>query len=138
VDLAGGAAQVIAGAPQYHSAPVVCDSGRVVVFVSNTGGNQIWKADADGRNGVQLTHGIGEVYPVCPKEGRWIAFVSEDESLAGGNLRKMPLDGGQDSAVIPNIVIGINLAQDGKHILFASLDYQDSNNSDVVLFTRDR
>ena len=54
VDLAGGAAQVIAGAPQYHSAPVVCDSGRSVVFVSNTGGNHIWKTDADGTNVVQL------------------------------------------------------------------------------------
>ncbi len=137
VDSAGGAAQVIAGAPQYHSAPVVCDSGRSVVFVSNTGGNHVWKADADGTNVMQLTHGIGEVYPVCPKEGRWVAFVSEDEALAGGNLRKMSLDGGQDSALIPNTVIGINLAQDGKHILFASLDYQHNNKLSVGQATLD-
>jgi serine/threonine protein kinase len=137
VDLTGGAAQVIAGAPQYHSTPVVCDSGRSVVFVSNTGGNHIWKTDADGTNAVQLTHGIGEVYPVCPREGRWLAFVSEDEAIAGGNLRKVSLDGGQDTALIPNTVIGINLAQDGKHILFASLDYKDSNKMRVGQATLD-
>jgi Tol biopolymer transport system component len=137
VDLPGGAAQVIAGAPQYHSAPVVCDSGRSVVFVSNTGGNHIWKTDADGTSVVQLTHGIGEVYPVCPREGRWVAYVSEDESLVGGNLRKVSLDGGQDSPVIPTSVIGINLAPDGRHMLFAVLDYKDNNKMSVGQATLD-
>lgn len=128
VELAGGAAQVISGAPQYHSAPVVCDSGRFVVFVSTTGGgNHIWKTDADGSNAVQLTHGVGEVYPQCPREGHWIAFVSEDETIAGGNLRKVSLDGGKDSAVVPISVIGINLEPDGRHILFASIDFHAGN-----------
>ncbi len=137
VDLTGGAAQVISGVPQYHSAPVVCDSGRSIVFVSNTGGNHIWKTEADGTNSVQLTHGVGEVYPQCPREGRWVAFVSEDESTPGGNLRKVSLDGGQDSAIIPNTVIGINLAPDGTHILFASLDYQANSKLRVGLVTLD-
>ena len=110
---------------------------RSVVFVSNTGGNHIWKTDADGTNVVQLTHGIGEVYPVCPKEGRWVAFVSEDEALAGGNLRKMSLDGGQDSALIPNTVIGINLAPDGKHILYAFVDAGAGNKFRVGQATLD-
>jgi eukaryotic-like serine/threonine-protein kinase len=136
VDLGGGAAQVIAGPPQYHSAPVTCDSGRSVVFVSNTGGNHVWKTDADGANVVQLTHGIGEVYPVCPREGRWVAFVSEDESLAGGNLRKVSLDGGPDSPVISTSVVGINLAPDGKHILFAVLS-QEGNKLSVGQATLD-
>jgi Tol biopolymer transport system component len=136
VDLGGGAAQVIAGPPQYHSAPVVCDSGHSVVFVSNTGGNHVWKTDADGTNVVQLTHGIGEVYPVCPREGRWLAYVSEDESLAGGNLRKVSLDGGPDSPVISTSVVGINLAPDGKHILFAVLS-QEGNKLSVGQATLD-
>jgi eukaryotic-like serine/threonine-protein kinase len=136
VDLAGGAAQVIAGAPQYHSAPVACDSGRSVVFVSNTGGNHIWKSDADGANVVQLTNGIGEVYPVCPREGRWIAYVSENESLPGGNLRKVSLDGGPDSPLISTSVVGINLAPDGKHILFAVLS-EETNKLSVGQATLD-
>jgi serine/threonine protein kinase len=123
VDLASGPSQIISGSPRYHSMPVVCDSGRTAVFVSNTGGgNHLWKIDTDGTNIVQLTHGVGEVYPHCPTEGRWVAFVSEDEATPGGNLRKMSLDGGQDSAIVPDTVIAINLAPDGKHILFGSLE----------------
>lgn len=123
VDLDGGtAAQVIAGSGQYHSSPIACDSGRSVVYVSTVGGgNHLWKVDADGSNAVQLTRGAGEVYPQCPREGRWLAYVSEDES-AGNNLRRMALDGGPDAAIIPEGVIGLNLAPDGKHLVFASLD----------------
>jgi len=120
-DVSGGAPQTIATG-QYHSQPIVCDSGRSLVFISTAGGgNHIWKSDADGSHTVQLTHGVGEVYPQCPKDGRWVVYVSEDET-AGPNLRRTSLDGGSDSAVIPNTVIAINLAPDGKHILFASLD----------------
>jgi len=122
-DLTGSAAQILSGAPQYHSSPVVCDSGHTVVFVSTSGGmNHLWKVDADGGNSVQLTHGVGEVYPQCPREGRWVTFVTEDEATVGGNLRKMSLDGGPDAGIVPNSVIAANLAPDGKHILYAFVD----------------
>jgi serine/threonine protein kinase len=120
-DLSAGTPQIISGG-QYHSQPIVCDSGRSLVFISTFGGgNHIWRSDADGSHSVQLTHGVGEVYPQCPKDGRWLVYVSEDEN-AGPNLRRISLDGGADSAVVPNDVIAINLAPDGKHILFASLE----------------
>lgn len=123
VDLTSGPSQIISGAPRYHSMPIACDSGHTAVFVSNTGGgNHLWKIDSDGTNTVQLTHGVGEVYPQCPREGRWVAFVNEDEATPGGNLRKMSLDGGEDSAIVSDTVIAINLAPEGKHILFASLE----------------
>jgi len=138
VDLTAGAAQIISGAPQYHSAPIVCDSGRTVVFVSTTGGmNHLWKIEADGGNSVQLTHGVGEVYPQCPREGRWITFVSEDEAAAGGNLRKMSLDGGPDSSIFPDSVTAANLAPDGKHILFAFVDARAGNKVRVGQATLD-
>jgi serine/threonine protein kinase len=122
VELTSGPSQVISGAPRYHSMPIACDSGRSVVFVSNAGGNHLWKIDIDGTNAVQLTHGVGEVFPQCPREGRWVAYVSEDEATPGGNLRKISLDGGPDTAIIPNTVIAINLSPDGRQILFASLE----------------
>ena len=138
LDLTSGPSQVISGAPRYHSMPVVCDSGRTAVFVSNAGGgNHLWKIDTDGTNVTQLTHGIGEVYPHCPTEGRWVAFVNEDEATAGGNLRKISLDGGQDSGIVPNTAIAINLAPDGKHILFASLDEAPDKKLRVGLATMD-
>ncbi|MGC1090161.1 MAG: protein kinase, partial [Candidatus Acidiferrum sp.] len=138
VELTGGNARVISGAPQYHSSPIVCDSGRTVVFISNSGGgNHIWKSDADGTNAVQVTHGVGEVYPQCPREGRWLAFVSEDEAIADGNLRKISLDGGKDSPMVSTPVIAINLAPDGKHILFATVDYHANNQIRVGQATLD-
>ena len=122
LDLPAGTAQVLSGNGQYHSSPIACDSGRSIVFISTVGGgNHLWKMDADGSHLVQLTHGLGEVYPQCPREGRWVAYVDEDE-LSGNNLRKISLDGGPDTLLIPGAVIGINLTPDGKHILFASLD----------------
>jgi serine/threonine protein kinase len=138
VDLTSGTSQIISGTPRYHSMPVVCDSGRSAVFVSNTGGgNHLWKIDVDGTNVVQLTHGVGEVYPRCPAEQRWVAYVNEDEATPGGNLRKMPLDGGQDSAIVPETAIAINLAPDGKHILFATLDEGPEKKLRVGLATVD-
>lgn len=138
MELTGGNARVISGAPQYHSSPIVCDSGRTVVFISNSGGgNHIWKSDADGTNAVQVTHGVGEVYPQCPREGRWLAFVSEDEAIADGNLRKISLDGGKDSPMVSTPVIAINLAPDGKHILFATVDYHANNQIRVGQATLD-
>jgi serine/threonine protein kinase len=135
-DLGGGGAQVISG-QQYHSSPVVCDSGRSIVFVSNQGGNHLWKTDVDGTNTVQLTHGVGEVYPQCPTEGRWLAFVSEDEEIAGGDFRKMSLDGGPDSPLVPGDVIGINAAPDGKHLLFAMMGIETGNKLRVGQITVD-
>jgi serine/threonine protein kinase/Tol biopolymer transport system component len=138
VDLTSGPSQIISGAPRYHSMPVVCDSGRTAVFVSNTGGgNHLWKIDADGTNVTQLTNGVGEVYPHCPVEGRWIAFVNEDEATPGGNLRKMSLDGGPDTAIVADVAISINLAPDGKHILFATLDEGPEKKLRVGLATVD-
>jgi serine/threonine protein kinase len=137
VDLTAGPSQIISGSPRYHSMPVTCDSGRSVVFVSNAGGNHLWKIDIDGTNAVQLTHGVGEVYPQCPREGRWVAFVGEDEGTPGGNLRKMSLDGGQDAAILPETSIAINLAPDGKHILFANLEEGPDKKLRVGLATVD-
>jgi serine/threonine protein kinase len=138
VDLTSGPSQIISGAPRYHSMPVACDSGRTAVFVSNTGGgNHLWKIDTDGTNLTQLTKGVGEVYPHCPTEGRWVAYVNEDEATPGGNLRKLSLDGGQDTAIVPETAIGINLAPDGKHILFATLDEGPEKKLRVGLATVD-
>jgi Tol biopolymer transport system component len=121
VNSGGGTAQVISGASQYHSTPIVCDSGRTVVFLSTADGmNHLWKTELDGGDSVQLTHGVGEVFPQCPREGRWVAFVSEDDSTKS-NLRKVTLDGGPDTAIIPDSVRAINLAPDGKIILFEPL-----------------
>lgn len=136
VDLSGGSPQVISGGSQYHSSPVACDSGRAIVFDSFAGGStHLWRVDADGSNAAQLTNGVGEVYPQCPREGRWLIYVSEDEST--GNLRRMSLDGGQASTVVPHSVTAIRLTPDGKHLLFGFKDEHQGQKFRVGLATLD-
>ena len=138
VDLGSSGPHIISGDRRYHSEPVVCDAGHTVLFLSTAGGgNHIWKMDLDGTNAVQLTRGPGEVYPECPRDGRWAAYVSEDETIPGGNLRKVSLDGGADSALLPGSVIAIRLDPEGKQILFASLDSTQGNKLRVGLVRLD-
>jgi len=120
--LADGATQVISGAPNYHSAPVVCDSGRSVVYISAPAGvSHLWKLDFDSGRGSQLTNGLGEVYPQCPRDGRWVVYVAE-ELCGEGNLCKFSLEDGSARALLPQRVVGSRLAPDGKHLLFAFVD----------------
>ena len=136
VDLPGGSPQVISGGGQYHSSPVACDSGRAIVFDSfASGSTHLWKVDADGSNAAQLTNGVGEVYPQCPREGRWLVYVSEDESI--GNLRRLSLDGGQASTIVPHSVVAIRLTPDGKHLLFGFKDEHQGQKFRVGLATVD-
>lgn len=134
VDLTTGHSQVIASEGRYHSEPEVCDSGHTIVFLSTAGGgNHIWKMDLDGTNAAQLTDGVGEVYPQCARDSNWVAYASEDETLSGGNIRKIALTGGPDSALIPQSAIAIRLSPDGKQILFASTDVPGTNKQRVGL-----
>jgi eukaryotic-like serine/threonine-protein kinase len=107
ISLSSGATQVIAGSPQYHSSPVVCDSGRSIVFISDTGGeNHLWKVGLDGNNPSQVTHDIGEVNPTCPRDSQWIAYLTEaaDEEHRG-NTYRAPFDGGKP-IFFPTIAFG--------------------------------
>ncbi|MGA2096394.1 MAG: protein kinase [Candidatus Acidiferrum sp.] len=120
--LADGNSQVIAGAPNYHSAPVVCDSGRSVVYISSPAGvSHLWKLDFDSGSSTQLTNGLGEVYPQCPRDGRWLVYVAE-EQCDDGNLCKFSLDSGKSTPLTPQRVVGARLTPDGKHLLFAFVD----------------
>jgi eukaryotic-like serine/threonine-protein kinase len=96
VSVTGGSPQVIAGSPQYHSSPVVCGSGRSIVFISDTGGeNHLWKVGLDGSNPSQLTHDMGEVNPTCPRDTPWVAYVGEAaDAEKRGSTYRAPLNGG--------------------------------------------
>ncbi len=97
LSVAAGTSQIIAGSPQYHSSPVVCDSGRSIVFISDTGGeNHLWKVGLDGSNPSQVTHDIGEVNPTCPRDAPWLAYITEAaDAEQRGNTNRAPLDGGK-------------------------------------------
>ena len=118
VSVAAGTSQVIAGSPQYHSSPVVCEAGRAVVFISDTGGeNHLWKVSLDGSNAAQLTQGFGEVNPTCPHDASWLAYLSENENMqrGGGNTYRVSFGGG-DPVFIPLSAISAAVDVAGKRM----------------------
>ena len=123
IKLGGGAAEVISGEAQYHSTPVVCDAGRSIVYLSDEGGvNHLWKSDADGKNAARLTNLGGEVAPQCPRKGRWVIFLSEQQSCGQGDVCKVSLDGGAASEVVAQQLRSARLDAEGKRIFFIKND----------------
>jgi eukaryotic-like serine/threonine-protein kinase len=122
-NLDGSGAQVISEGSQYHSSPIVCDSGRTVVYLSDEGGvNHLWKADIDGRNATQLTNMGGEVAPQCPRVERWAIFLAEGQTCGKGNVCKIPLDGGQTTEAMPAQLVSAKVDAEGKRLFFIKAD----------------
>jgi len=100
--------------------PQLSPDGRRVVFGSDRSGEgEIWAADLDGANAVQLTslHGPpGTGYPHWSPDGKWIVFHSDKEvyivSATGGKARNLTNHPALDD--FPSF------SRDGKWIYFSS------------------
>ena len=115
--------------------------GRYILYQSN--GN-IWRADPDGGNPLQLTHGAMDVHPTSSADSQTVVFASFIDwspGMAGKpTLWKVPIDGGkpmpvsQEPASIPQV------SSDGRviaceyfpgvepqlsHHLIATMSYQE-------------
>ncbi len=118
--------QVISGEPQYHSRPVACAAGKMVVYVSVSGSvNHLWSMGLDGSGNTQLTNGSGEVAPQCPREGRWVQYLSEQDPCGRGDVCKISLDGGPPSELVSMDAYGTALDADGKRFMAFGIDPRD-------------
>jgi Tol biopolymer transport system component len=100
------------------------DGSRIAFSSGRTGaGQEVWLADADGSNPVQLTHGPGKHQggPRWSPDGRHVAFNSQDEDghfdvweidADGGNARR--LTHGPGISQLPS------WSRDGRFIYFSS------------------
>ena len=73
----------------------------------------------DGSNLTQITNGDGEFYPQCTPDGRWIVYQS------GGNyptLWKIPIGGGQASAITKTKASRPSVSPDGKFVAYHYLN----------------
>jgi len=86
--------------------PVACAGGRYVVYVSRSGtSSDVWRADADGGNPLQLTKtgdvlGNGLVV-ACSPDAKWVAFMGPSPNSAGAAWR-VPIEGGAVTKIVDN------------------------------------
>jgi TolB protein len=106
-DLAGGEPYPLVVGPGVDDGPEYSPDGRYLYFNSTrSGAMQLWRANADGSDPVQLTHDPvrRDWFPHLSPDGKWIAYVSFGDDIAVGDhppnredvqLRLMPAAGGE-------------------------------------------
>ena len=84
----------------------------------------IWRADADGANLKQLSHGSADVGGNCSPDGRWVYFTDAKNA----RVMRVPMEGGEAEVVpgstMPGLAVGIpgiGLSPDGKWLSFVPL-----------------
>lgn len=112
ISLGGGTPEeVVPDAFHVAAAP----DGSAIVFGGSTRGREgLWKADASGRNPVQLVPGFA-VEPVVTAD-HTVVYVS----TRGGVVSpwSVPLDGGEATEIVPEAVNAIDVSPDGRMLAF--------------------
>jgi len=78
--------------------PVACRDGHYLVYASRTGITaDLWRADIDGGNPLQLTKtgdvGTAPSAVACSPDSKWVAYAATDPNSRGGAWR-VSIDGG--------------------------------------------
>ena len=93
-----------------------------IVFASNrTGRFNIWRMDLDGANLTQLTDGVGEAFPQCSPDGRWVLYQSGVGNVPS-TLWKVGIDGGDPVQLTSTYSIIPSISPDGSMIAYFYLD----------------
>jgi Tol biopolymer transport system component len=138
VPLAGGATHPLITGPGVDDGPEYSPDGKYLYFNSTrSGAMQLWRANADGSDPVQLTHDPArrDWFPHLSPDGQWIAYISFGDDIALDDhppnrsdvqLRLMPADGSAPPVVLTRLFGGqgtINVpswSPDGTRIAFVS------------------
>ena len=101
--------------------PSACANGRYILFSfgGHGGGTtlNIWRMDAGGGNLKQLSKGAREDFPVCSPDGK-SAFYTDLSN--GGNIIRVPLEGGAPEKISEFPAYRFALSPDGKLLAFAT------------------
>jgi len=94
------ATRLLADPKALVSWPSACGSRYVVfdwAFHDGANSANIWRANADGSNAVQLTSGRRDVLPVCSQNQKWVFYY--DTPTQG--LKRVPLDASGKPEALP-------------------------------------
>jgi serine/threonine protein kinase/Tol biopolymer transport system component len=113
--------------------PRVCGE-REVVFEKD---DHLWKADLNGGNLSQLTHGSREEECDCSADGRWVVYNSQE----GGKfpIFKIPLAGGTPERVVEDSGLrhsSLALSPDGKYLAFQTTPLESEPRRDRIVLVR--
>jgi serine/threonine protein kinase len=130
VSTTGGETVLLSDKKRLPDQSVPCGS-KYIVFrsLARSGGASInlWRADTNGSNPVQITNGRNEQNPQCSPDGKWVYYVAVLENQA---LKRVPVEGGNTETVIEDPSAGYNLSPDGK--LVAVLDVRELDHKLVL------
>jgi Tol biopolymer transport system component/plasmid stabilization system protein ParE len=130
-------AQVIASSSRQDRYPTFSPDGTRIAFVSNRSGPmEIWTAQADGQDPVQLTTSQDPDVTSQPQwspDGGKIAYISKGISKPSTNVFVMPSAGGVAQKVTDDDFSHYlpSWSRDGRWIYFAKGDYGDWNAQNV-------
>jgi Tol biopolymer transport system component len=94
------AKQLLADPSSYIGWSSLCGNRYFVfnwAFRGGTNSVNIWRADADGSNTVQLTSGKRDLHPVCSQDQKWVFYY---DATAQG-LKRVPLDASGKPEALP-------------------------------------
>jgi serine/threonine protein kinase/Tol biopolymer transport system component len=120
----GGAKTVFADPKHVPDQVAVCGNGRYLVFRqlarTSTASANLWRANLDGSDQLQLTSGLNEQSPACSKDPRWVYYIDTSDNHY---LKRVSVDGGSPETVVSFPISAFALSPDGKEI--ASLEVRE-------------
>jgi Tol biopolymer transport system component len=125
MDADGKSRKQLAAGDDNMSPSMTSDLRHIVFQAANAGTYNIWRMDADGGNLKQLTDDNG-VLPSLTPDGKWVVYFKIMPT--GGQLRRVPIDGGAPVALTGEDVNAIApiVSPDGKWIAcsYSSPEYR--------------
>jgi eukaryotic-like serine/threonine-protein kinase len=126
IDADGKSATQLLGDPNARISWMTTCGNRYLVFNwsfhEGTSSSNIWRANADGSNPLQLTSGKRDLHPVCSKDQEWVFYYD----LPAQGLKRVSLNGSGKPEALPRssdfqgLIVWSNMemSTDGKSLAY--------------------